>query len=133
MRTRRVAFAVMAVAFVAGATGCSPENTVNPNPVIWYDWTPDQPAMRALLTTTLVLNAGCLTGSDGTLLAFPETLGSWDANTNTLTYGGDTFHLGDTINAGGGNGEFPSDVNFPPGCDVTNNSTGFLIQATSLK
>ena len=53
--------------------------------------------------------------------------------TNTLTYGGDTFHLGDTINAGGGNGEFPSDVHFPAGCDVNNNSTGFLIQATSLK
>jgi hypothetical protein len=133
MRTRRLALAVMAVTLAAGVAGCSPESTVNPDPVIWYNWTPGQPAMRALLTTKLQLNNGCLTGSEGVLLAFPASLGSWDPDTYTLTYGGDTFHVGDTINAGGGNGEFPSDVIFPPGCDVNNNSTGFLIQATSLK
>lgn len=125
----------LALALVLATGGCAPAGTASgEDPVIWYDWEPDQPAMQALLTTTLELRDGCLMGSEGTYLAFPRGLGEWDPETNTLEYGDGVYGVGDPISAGGGGtNNLPADAAVPPACIVPEGATIWLVQTTSLQ
>lgn len=133
MKKTTLAAALFAIPFAMAVSGCASSAASGDDPVIWYDWDADGPAMLALLTTELVLKDGCLMGTDDQYLAFPRSLGSWDDDAQMLTYGDETYGPGDTINAGGGGGSLPSDATVPAGCALEEGAAVFLIQTTSLK
>lgn len=112
--------------------GCASPAGSSTDPVIWYDWDAEGPAMLALLTTELVLQDGCLKGTDDQFIAFPRDLGSWDDDAQQLTYGGQTYGPGDTIVAGGGGGTLPEGATVPAGCNLADDAAVFLIQTTTL-
>lgn len=133
MNTSRVIAAALAVPFALALAGCAqPGSESSDDPVIRYDWDVDGPAMLALLTTKLELTDGCLMGEGGQFIAFPRDLATWNADDETLEYGGATFAVGDTINAGGGGGSLPDDATVPAGCDLEEGAAVFLVQSTSL-
>lgn len=102
------------------------------DPVIWYDWNPNGPAMLAYLSTTLALTDGCLTAQDGQLLAFPRALGSWNAEAGVLEYAGVAYAPGDTIVSGGGGASLTDEMTIPEGCDARVGDRVFLIQTQTL-
>lgn len=63
----------------------------------------------ARLTGELTLNNGCLYGAES-LLVFPENLANWDEQSQTLTYGGQTYRLGQQIDFSGGNSKYGDGV-----------------------
>jgi hypothetical protein len=133
MNTPRVIAAALTVPFALALAGCAQAGSESSDdPVIRYDWDADGPAMLALLTTTLELTDGCLMGADGQFIAFPRDLATWNADAETLEYGGETFAMGDTINAGGGGGSLPDDATIPAGCELEDGAAVFLIQTTAL-
>mgnify|MGYP005811390217 CR=1 FL=1 len=133
MNTSRVIAAALAVPFALALAGCAqPGSTSADDPIIRYDWDADGPAMLALLTTTLELNNGCLMGEGGQFIAFPRDLATWNADDQTLEYGGETFAVGDTINAGGGGGSLPEGATVPAGCDLADDGAVWLVQTTTL-
>ena len=132
IKATAIALAIPAVLALSGCADTGSSEDATDTAVIWYDWDPNGPAMLALLTTKLELNDGCLMGEGGTFLAFPRGLGSWNANDETLTFGGATYTVGDTINAGGGGGSIPRDATVPDSCDVPSDGAVFLIQSSSL-
>lgn len=109
------------------------------SPVISYDWS-EQFSFDALAFGKLTLVDGCLvTTTDGTadnigLIAFPRKYSSWDADTQTLTYGGKHYSLGDEISAGGGGVSHPEHLTMPPACQalVDERVNVFLIMDTSI-
>src|SRR5690606_34540459 len=54
-------------------TACAPGGDVSDDPVVWYDWDPNGPAMLALLQGTLATKNGCL-HADDMLIAIPRAL-----------------------------------------------------------
>lgn len=133
MNRSRVIVAALAVPLAFALAGCAdPGSESADDPIIRFDWDADGPAQLALLTTTLELNDGCLTGAGGEFIAFPRDLAEWDAATETLTYGGADFEMGDTINAGGGGGSLPDDATIPAACGLEDGQAVFMIQTTSL-
>ena len=125
--------ALAIVPLALGLSGCvAPADSKN-DPVIWYDWDANGPSMLALLTTELVLKDGCLMGTDDQFLAFPRSEGTWDDDSQTLTYGGKEYGPGDTINAGGGGGSLPEGATVPEGCDLADGAPVWLIQTASLE
>jgi len=101
------------------------------DPVIWYDWDLNGPAMLALITGTLTLDGNCLT-IDGQPIALPRDLGSWDAAAHQLTYGASTYSPGDAVSAGGGGGSITEDMTVPDGCGLAPGDSVFLVQDQSL-
>lgn len=130
MIKNRVAAALLVGAFAFAVSGCSSSGP--DDPVIWYDFKAGGPSMTALLTTTLELKDGCLMGSDSQYLAFPRDLGSWNADTNTLTYGGKDFAVGATINAPGGGGALPKGATIPEACKLPAGASVWLIQSPNI-
>ena len=130
MRLNRVAAALMIAGLTMVVAGC--DSSSSDDPVIWYDWEAGGPSMQALLTTTLELKDGCLMGADDQYLAFPRGLGSWNAETNTLTYGEKDFAIGATINAPGGGGTLPRDATVPAGCALPTDASVWLIQSPNI-
>ena len=131
MIKNRVAAALLVGAFALAVSGCSSSDANDP--VIWYDWSASGPSMSALLTTKLELNDGCLMGSDDQYLAFPRDFGTWNADTNTLTYGGKDYAVGDTINApGGGGATLPKGATVPAGCDLPADASFWMIQSPNI-
>ena len=128
-----IVLAIPAAVALAGCTSAGSSEDSPDNAVIWYDWDPNGPSLLAFLSTKLELNDGCLMGEGGTFLAFPRGLGSWNANDETLTYGGKTYAVGDTIHTGGGGASVPRDATVPDSCDVPSDGAVFLIQTTSLE
>ena len=98
--------------------GCA---SSEPDPVIYSSWHGGF-SLDALAFGELTLVDGCVvTSPDGNgdtigLIAFPRRYSSWDAATQTLTYGGKDYHLGDEIAAGGGGVSHPTSLAMSDEC-----------------
>jgi hypothetical protein len=109
---------------IAVVTGCGagPANLPDDGPLAVYR--AGDAGMDALLEGTLGIEHDCLVieQADGTVVVpiFPLGTASWDSG--TLGWGGNSYHPGDAITAGGGgparNGVF-TDVYVPDGCRST--------------
>lgn len=111
------------------------------SPVARWDW--DQSSGEdGLLEGNLALIDGCLYvvsesnpqgASARTLAAFPRALASWDNTSETLTYSGVAYGIGDFVSAGGG-WHAPSDnVTIPSACRPDEYGEVMLVQTTDLK
>lgn len=94
------------------------------SPVARDDWEPGSDALTALMEGTLELRDGCLyiVGSGDTegLTVVPvltRALASWDSETETLTYAGQDYAMGDEVAAGGGWGEPNDEMTLPDACE----------------
>ncbi|WP_084105607.1 hypothetical protein [Demequina sp. NBRC 110056] len=131
---RRLGAALAAMALVTAGCASSSEDGGGEggvDPVIWYDWDPNGPAMLALISGTLVLDDGCLT-IDGQPIALPRDLGTWDASTVQLVYGDVTYAPGDAVSAGGGGGSITEEMTVPEGCGLAPGDGVFFVQDRSL-
>src|SRR6187549_3961628 len=92
---------------MSGCAAGAANSAVEPDAAIATSgWQPGAGADEALLEGRLALENGCLyvvrSDAERTLPVFPSALASWDAATQTLTYNGETYAVGDEIAAAGG-------------------------------
>lgn len=103
-----------------------------------YDWNPRDGGMDALAEGTLALIDGCLyivwdaNEVAPTLPVFSRSLASWDNDTQTLTYDGVPYELGDAVAAGGGWGPPSEDLDIPDACEPDAYGDVMRVQDTSL-
>lgn len=117
------AAALLTVLAVAGCAG-NGDLDAEDSPVARYEWQPGSGANQALMEGTLELRDGCLyiVGSGDTegLTVVPvltRALASWDSETETLTYAGQDYAMGDEVAAGGGWGEPNDEMTLPDACE----------------
>ena len=69
-------------------------------------WTPTDVQMAASGRGALAVAGGCLAltygSGEAVLPVFPYGSTTWDPATETLTFGGETYQIGDTLQYGGG-------------------------------
>ena len=116
-----------------------PPTALSPGrPVARYDWSPRDGGMQALAEGPLELIDGCLyivadaNGLEPTLPVFSRSLASWDNDTQTLTYDGVPYELGDVVAAGGGWGPPTEDSDIPDACEPDSSGDVMRVQDTSL-
>ena len=111
------------------------------SPVARYDWD-QQSGEEALLEGTLALIDGCLyvvsepepaEATARTLAVFPRALASWNSETETLTFGGVDYALGDFVSAGGGWHVPTDDVTIPTACQTEQSGEVMLVQTRDLQ
>lgn len=107
---RTLALTSLVVLALAGCTAAPPA-TPTPTPteravewgfengLVTYPRDPSGVTMAAIVSGVLTLVDGCVK-LDDYVVAFPDDLTEWDGT--TLTFGGDTYALGDSIQGGGG-------------------------------
>jgi hypothetical protein len=125
---------------LAGCAGGTGDLDAPDSPVARYTWDGGA-AMDALLEGTLEVRDGCLVVNLAydpylpTVAVFPRKYTSWDAATQTLTYAGIDYAMGDAIWAGGGGAAEIPEEGFPAACEpfVTEDNGFFLIQDDSLE
>lgn len=93
------------------------------SPVATYDWSPHDPSNDALMEGILELRDGCLhivgTGDTEGFTTVPvlsRQLAAWDKASQTLTYYGVDFKMGDAVAAGGGWGSSTEEATIPAAC-----------------
>jgi hypothetical protein len=101
-------------------------------PIGTSQWTPGQGADDALLEGRLALLDGCVyvEMDDGgrTVPIFPRSLVRWNADSQTITYGGHTFRMGDSISAGGGWSKPDGMGTIPGACDTGEYGNAMFIE-----
>ena len=118
----------------------APSGVVPDAPIATWGWTPGQGADEALLEGELALIDGCVyvvsTGDVGgvrTLVVFPEALASWDAVSETLTFGESDYQMGDLVAAGGGWFAPADTAVIPAACELDAYGDAMHVQDTTLE
>lgn len=120
------------LALAACSTDGPSDSEIASWPIGTSQWTPGQGADDALLEGRLTLEDGCVYVeiNDGgrTVPMFPRSLVTWNADTETIAYGGKTFRMGDSISAGGGWSK-PDDMGtIPAACDTGEYGNAMFIE-----
>lgn len=142
MKPRRLAVVAVATAAVLSLASCTESETlVDPDsPVASYSWSRSDGGMDALVSGYLLLLDGCLVISStedavdaGSIVVpvFSRSYGSWDVETQRLTYDPITYDLGAYVEFGGGFVDYDtlSNLDLPDACARFADGDGiFLVQ-----
>lgn len=137
-RVRATAAVVVGSVVGAALAGCGAATAPLPAdaPLATYEWDGGD-RMQAGLEGTLTLENGCVyvVSPDGhrTLPVFPADRVGWDARTETLTYGGSDYAMGDEIAAGGGWVAPGASASLPEQCEPDEWGDVMLVQDDTLE
>ncbi|WP_062201459.1 hypothetical protein [Demequina salsinemoris] len=136
---------MLALACAGAVAGCAApidngDLDASDSPVARYDWDPGSGGMEALMSGTLQLRDGCLyvaadegDASSAALPVFSRALAAWDAASETLTYAGVRYKIGDWVEAGGGWIQPTASMTIPDACEADAWGDVVAVQDTSLE